>query len=177
MRGALWECYRLVAVQAGKVEHSGHSEKGGAMLAEGDVSGSATHRRWRQWQNSCCVANSGMHSCVCPRPRLRYIIHTAVWCVVQIALGAAPSLLRATWAAHQGEWCRGVDWSRYGLEQLATVAGCVGGLGLSVVCRLLAEDHSGWAGGGLVVVLYVPELSWHGPKLAMLSLIVRLCVA
>ena len=33
-----------------------------------------------------------------------------------------------------------------GLEDLLTIAVCVGGCGLAAVCKLLAEDFSGWAG-------------------------------
>lgn len=33
-----------------------------------------------------------------------------------------------------------------GLDDLDTIAKCVGGRGLAAVCRLLAEDFSGWAG-------------------------------
>ncbi|KAL0039350.1 hypothetical protein WJX79_004346 [Trebouxia sp. C0005] len=41
----------------------------------------------------------------------------------------------------------GVNWDRHGLDDLDTIAKCVGGRGLAAVCRLLAEDFSGWAGG------------------------------
>lgn len=33
-----------------------------------------------------------------------------------------------------------------GMEELVTIAKCVGGCGLAAVCQLLAEDFSGWAG-------------------------------
>jgi hypothetical protein len=33
---------------------------------------------------------------------------------------------------------------------------CVGGLGLAVVCRLLAEDYSGWRGGAPDLLLWRP---------------------
>lgn len=33
-----------------------------------------------------------------------------------------------------------------GMEDLVTIAKCVGGRGLAAVCKLLAEDFSGWAG-------------------------------
>jgi len=36
---------------------------------------------------------------------------------------------------------------------------CIGGLGLSVVCRLLAEDYSGWRGGAPDLLLWRPQ---HG---------------
>ena len=33
-----------------------------------------------------------------------------------------------------------------GLEELVTIAECIGGHELASVCRLLAEDHAGWSG-------------------------------
>ena len=33
-----------------------------------------------------------------------------------------------------------------GLDMLAETADCIGGHSLASVCRLLAEDHSGWSG-------------------------------
>lgn len=44
-----------------------------------------------------------------------------------------------------------VDWQQHaafgtGVEELVTIAKCVGGRGLAVICKLLAEDFSGWAG-------------------------------
>lgn len=45
-----------------------------------------------------------------------------------------------------------VDWQQHaacasaGVEELVTIAKCVGGRGLAAVCKLLAEDFSGWAG-------------------------------
>lgn len=33
-----------------------------------------------------------------------------------------------------------------GVKDLVTIAKCVGGRGLAAVCKLLAEDFSGWAG-------------------------------
>ncbi|KAG2484067.1 hypothetical protein HYH03_017087 [Edaphochlamys debaryana] len=74
----------------------------------------------------------------------------------EIAGGAAPALLRATWAQHCGTWCRGVSWDRVPLEELEEMARCIGGLGLSVVCRLLAEDPAGWRGGMPDLLLWKP---------------------
>ncbi|KAL0053594.1 hypothetical protein WJX82_008086 [Trebouxia sp. C0006] len=65
----------------------------------------------------------------------------------QVQEGQGPALLQSCWQEHQGEWCRGVNWDRHGLDDLDIIAKCVGGQGLAAVCRLLAEDFSGWAGG------------------------------
>ncbi|KAI8462547.1 MAG: hypothetical protein J3K34DRAFT_462867 [Monoraphidium minutum] len=65
----------------------------------------------------------------------------------EVALGGAGRLVSAAWEAHHGALCRGVSWSRFGLPQLLEIAECVGGVGLSVVMRLMAEDHAGSSGG------------------------------
>ncbi|KAL3146511.1 hypothetical protein ABBQ32_000762 [Trebouxia sp. C0010 RCD-2024] len=67
--------------------------------------------------------------------------------LTQIREGQGPGLLQQCWQQHLGEWCRGVNWDRHGVEELVTIASCVGGRGLAAVCKLLAEDFSGWAGG------------------------------
>jgi hypothetical protein len=73
-----------------------------------------------------------------------------------LPLAPAPpgALIQEVWAAHYGELCRGVGWARFELGQLVEIAECVGGVGLSVVLRLMAEDHEGssgkvGAGGGV----------------------------
>lgn len=43
--------------------------------------------------------------------------------------------------------CRGVTWSRFSLQELLEIAECIGGVGLSVVLRLMAEDHGASSGG------------------------------
>lgn len=53
----------------------------------------------------------------------------------------------SSWRAHQGTFCTGVNWGRFTLEQLQEIVTCVGGVGLSVVLRLMAEDHAGSSGG------------------------------
>lgn len=65
----------------------------------------------------------------------------------EVALGQACDLIAAAWQAHYGELCRGVSWSRFSLDSLLDIAECVGGVGLSVVFRLMAEDHAGSSGG------------------------------
>ncbi|KIY99884.1 hypothetical protein MNEG_8075, partial [Monoraphidium neglectum] len=64
-----------------------------------------------------------------------------------IALGGAGPLVQATWETHYGALCRGVSWSRFSLPQLLEISECIGGVGLSVVFRLMAEDHAGSSGG------------------------------
>eukprot|EP00897_Mesotaenium_endlicherianum_P008066 jgi/Mesen1/7288/ME000373S06360 len=61
--------------------------------------------------------------------------------------GMAPQLLGASWREHRGTWCAGVNWERFSLEQLQTIAACIGGPSLAAVCRLLAQDYAGWSGG------------------------------
>ncbi|WIA16211.1 hypothetical protein OEZ85_012924 [Tetradesmus obliquus] len=65
----------------------------------------------------------------------------------RIADGEAGAILSATWAAHSGQMCRGVNWQRFEQALLLDIVECVGGLGLAAVLRLMAEDHSGAAGG------------------------------
>lgn len=68
------------------------------------------------------------------------------WWVCRHREGRALDILRDTWAAHEGTVCRGINWERQPLEELATIADCVGGAGLAALCLLLAQDHSGWGG-------------------------------
>ncbi|KAL1498734.1 hypothetical protein AB1Y20_014044 [Prymnesium parvum] len=50
--------------------------------------------------------------------------------------------------AHAGERCRGVSWTRWGdSEELAEMAGCLGGGALATICRAFAEDYCSWHGG------------------------------
>eukprot|EP00850_Spirogloea_muscicola_P009276 SM000052S17668 [mRNA] locus=s52:48375:53421:+ [translate_table: standard] len=65
----------------------------------------------------------------------------------EVRQGEGVRLLTMAWRAHHGVWCAGVNWERHSLTELQTIAGCIGGPGLAGVCRLLAEDHGGWAGG------------------------------
>lgn len=58
-----------------------------------------------------------------------------------------------------------------GLDDLDTVAKCVGGQGLAAVCRLLAEDFSGWAGLQLDAPLLIwPETSAAAQSFSLASL-------
>jgi len=58
------------------------------------------------------------------------------------------------WESHHGEQCRGVHWEHCGREQLEAIAECVGGPGLSHICRLLAEDYCHWHRGMPDLVLW-----------------------
>lgn len=70
---------------------------------------------------------------------------SAVSAAVVSALPAG-AMLSATWAAHCGVMCRGVNWQRFDQATLLDICDCVGGLGLAAVLRLMAEDLSGAAG-------------------------------
>uniref|UniRef100_A0A383VBR8 Fanconi-associated nuclease n=1 Tax=Tetradesmus obliquus TaxID=3088 RepID=A0A383VBR8_TETOB len=74
----------------------------------------------------------------------------------RIADGEAGAILSATWAAHSGQMCRGVNWQRFEQALLLDIVECVGGLGLAAVLRLMAEDHSGAAGGLPDLLLWRP---------------------
>eukprot|EP01018_Ginkgo_biloba_P025395 Gb_10162 [translate_table: standard] len=65
----------------------------------------------------------------------------------KIRKGGAEKILAATWEAHIGTYCQGVNWERYSLLDLQTIASCVGGPALAAVCKLLAEDYGSWASG------------------------------
>lgn len=56
------------------------------------------------------------------------------------------ALISATWERHHGARCRGVRWDLLPLSELLDIAECIGGVGLSVVFRLMAEDHAGSSG-------------------------------
>ncbi|EFJ04807.1 hypothetical protein SELMODRAFT_432061 [Selaginella moellendorffii] len=61
--------------------------------------------------------------------------------------GGARQLVAETWEEHYGTSCSGVNWKKYSLEDLQTITVCIGGPGLSAICKLLAEDHSNWTAG------------------------------
>lgn len=65
----------------------------------------------------------------------------------EIRQGNAVVLLAESWSKHHGTYCRGVNWGKYSLETLQTIAACVGGSGLSALCRLLTQDHAGYSAG------------------------------
>lgn len=64
-----------------------------------------------------------------------------------ICTGDVAGLLAESWNAHYGTRCTGVTWDRFTLAEMQTIAQCIGGPGLSAICRLLAEDHKGFTGG------------------------------
>ncbi len=58
-----------------------------------------------------------------------------------------------------------------GLDDLDIIAKCVGGQGLAAVCRLLAEDFSGWAGVQPdAPLLILPETSTAAQSFSFASL-------
>eukprot|EP00250_Pteridium_aquilinum_P006904 c16733_g1_i1 orf=226-3453(-) len=65
----------------------------------------------------------------------------------RIQCGEAPQLLAMTWSKWFGTFCMGLNWERHSLQELQVMASCVGGRGLASICRLLAEDYAGLAGG------------------------------
>jgi len=65
----------------------------------------------------------------------------------EIRQGSAPVLLAECWSKHHNTYCRGVNWEKYSLETLQTIAACVGGSRLSALCRLLTQDHAGYSAG------------------------------
>lgn len=68
--------------------------------------------------------------------------------------GAAEAMLESVWLAQHGALCRGINWERHSLEDLGVIASCVGGRALAAICRLLAEDYSGWSGA------WAPRCLW-----------------
>lgn len=57
--------------------------------------------------------------------------------------------VRAAHVAHHGVRCRGISWARWGdrAEELAEIAGCLGGEALAAICECFAQDYGGWHGG------------------------------
>ena len=57
--------------------------------------------------------------------------------------------VRAAHAAHHGVRCRGISWARWGdrADELAEIAGCLGGEALAAICECFAQDYGGWHGG------------------------------
>ncbi|KAK9865184.1 hypothetical protein WJX84_006907 [Apatococcus fuscideae] len=77
--------------------------------------------------------------------------------VRQVSLGRGPQKLQEVYAEHRGVMACGVNWDRHSVEDLCTIATCIGGAGLATVCQLLAEDHSGWSGGMPDLLLWKPN--------------------
>lgn len=80
--------------------------------------------------------------------RRKELIEDRLSCVSDSAENAC-SLLETVWTreAPKRTLCTGVSWERYTLEELNEVVYCVGGRGLAVILRLLAEDHRNWRSG------------------------------
>lgn len=76
----------------------------------------------------------------------------------RIQCGEAPQLLSTTWSKWFGTLCMGLNWERHSLRELQVIASCIGGCGLASICRLLAEDYGGLAGGMPDLLLWrVPD--------------------
>ncbi|GLJ08447.1 hypothetical protein SUGI_0088930 [Cryptomeria japonica] len=65
----------------------------------------------------------------------------------KIQMGKADEILASSWEAYYGTSCQGVNWERFSLTDLQTIASCIGGPGLAAVCKLLAEDYGSWSSG------------------------------
>lgn len=57
--------------------------------------------------------------------------------------------VRDAHATRMGVRCCGLNWERWGTrgEELAEIAGCLGGASLAAVCECFSEDYGGWRGG------------------------------
>ena len=59
-----------------------------------------------------------------------------------------PGLIERVWKReHERKTICMANWDKYTCAQLVTVAQCVGGKGLAVIMRLLAQDHKHWHSG------------------------------
>ncbi|KAH8117012.1 VRR-NUC domain-containing protein [Phellopilus nigrolimitatus] len=65
--------------------------------------------------------------------------------LLEIKNGKAPEILGATDDKYRenNTMCVGVRWNDYKKQDLVEIATCIGGVGLSVVCRLFCEDYGG----------------------------------
>jgi hypothetical protein len=55
--------------------------------------------------------------------------------------------LAVTYRKHKGTFCRGCQWKYYPLKYLQCAALCIGGVGLSAICRKLAVNYAYFAAG------------------------------
>ena len=60
----------------------------------------------------------------------------------EVRSGSAPTLIEKSWKAHYGVAVRGISWERYELSTIQDIASCIGGSGISAVCRLFCENYS-----------------------------------
>ncbi|QDZ23096.1 Fanconi-associated nuclease 1-like protein [Chloropicon primus] len=74
----------------------------------------------------------------------------------EISEGNAPCLIQAVWSreSERRTLCVGLTWGKYQLDQLVTIVQCIGGAGLAIIMRLLAEDHKHWRSGMPDLVLW-----------------------
>ena len=61
--------------------------------------------------------------------------------------GLAPEMMEETWNAHCGKLCRGISWNAWSLDQIKTIATCIGPSGMACVCTLFCQDYTSWRGG------------------------------
>lgn len=60
----------------------------------------------------------------------------------KVKCGGARDLIKTSWTTHYGVAVRGVSWERYELSIIQDIAACIGGSGISAVCRLLCKGYS-----------------------------------
>jgi Fanconi-associated nuclease 1 len=79
----------------------------------------------------------------------------------EISNGMGPQLVEKIYAKHSEAktLCSGLSWDKYSLEQLLEITKCVGGPGLAVIVRLLAQDHKHWRSGMPDLILWRTEPS------------------
>lgn len=69
--------------------------------------------------------------------------------IEELRRGDAPKIIHSVWEREAGRktFCCGVFWDRYTEDELLTAADCVGGQGLAVIMKQLAQDHKHWRSG------------------------------
>ena len=86
--------------------------------------------------------------------------------------GEIAAEVRQVHAAQRGVRCRGLNWARWEdrVDELADVAGCLGGKWAAAICECFCEDYGGWHGG-------MPDLVvWQRIFLVRHIVVVIICV-
>ena len=73
--------------------------------------------------------------------------------------GDMSGMLARNWQCYYGRLCVGVDWGRFALADLDSLARCVGGCVVARVCSLLAQDYDVWGHGLPDLVFWNPACS------------------
>ncbi|KAJ3553515.1 hypothetical protein NM688_g3569 [Phlebia brevispora] len=60
---------------------------------------------------------------------------------------AISAMVEESYTTHEGQMCIGVRWDMFEKQDVMEIAKCIGGSGLSVICRLLCEDYAGRVAG------------------------------